>query len=96
MRFIWSHDAVRDRDKIFDHIAPENFAAAVSNDHRIAAVEVQLTKFPNSGRPGRVTGTRELVITGTPYIAIYVLSSEAITVLTLIHGAQQWPPRRGG
>ena len=94
MRFIWSRDAGRDRDNIFDHIAPENFSAAVANDGRIASIDVQLTRFPHSGRPGRVAETRELVISGTPYIAIYVIRDGALVVLNLIHGAQQWPPRK--
>jgi toxin ParE1/3/4 len=50
-----------------------------------------LAAHPQMGRPGRVHGTRELVITRTPYIAIYRLSSEAIQILRLLHGAQQWP-----
>ena len=94
MKFIWSRDAGRDRDSIFDQIAPESFSAAVSNDERIAAVEAQLTRFPHSGRPGRVPGTRELVINRTPYIAVYAISDGVLTVVNLIHGAQQWPPRR--
>jgi toxin ParE1/3/4 len=93
VRFVWSRDAGRDRDDIFDHIAPENFSAAVSNDAKIAAIEGQLTRFPNSGRTGRVAGTRELVIPGTPYIAVYAVRDGTVAVLNLIHGAQQWPPK---
>jgi len=43
------------------------------------------------GRPGRVRGTRELVVTGTPYIAAYRFVSDVLTVLRLLHGARQWP-----
>ena len=43
------------------------------------------------GRAGRVKGTRELVISKTPYIAVYRIIAEAIVVLRILHGAQQWP-----
>jgi toxin ParE1/3/4 len=43
------------------------------------------------GRPGRVTGTRELVISGTPFVVIYRLQEQSIEVLRLLHSAQQWP-----
>lgn len=91
MRILWSRDAGRDRDRIFDHIAPDNFSAAVSNDEKIAAIEGQLMRFPLSGRLGRVPGTRELVIHHTPYIAVYAVDDSVVRVLRVIHGAQQWP-----
>jgi toxin ParE1/3/4 len=49
-----------------------------------------LTEFPESGRPGRVTGPRELVIPRTPYIAAYMLASDTMRIL---HGAQMWPDK---
>lgn len=63
----WSRDAGRDRDDIFNHIAADNFAAAVANGQKLAAAEMQLTHFPQSGRTGRVEETRELAIPGTPF-----------------------------
>jgi toxin ParE1/3/4 len=46
------------------------------------------------GRVGRVAGTRELVLSRTPYIVIYELRGpdEEIYILRLLHGAQRWPP----
>jgi toxin ParE1/3/4 len=46
---------------------------------------------PGIGRPGRIEGTRELVIHRTPYIAAYRISGNTVRVLRLLHGAQQWP-----
>lgn len=56
----------------------------------MAAVR-RLHDFPESGRPGRVAGTRELVITETPYVAAYHVSGETVRILRVLHGAQQWP-----
>ena len=43
------------------------------------------------GRPGRVPGTRELVIPGTPYIVPYRVQGEAIQILRVYHSARRWP-----
>jgi plasmid stabilization system protein ParE len=44
-----------------------------------------------SGRSGRVSGTRELVISNTPFIAAYAIDHDRIVILALYHRAQQWP-----
>ncbi|NJL50366.1 MAG: type II toxin-antitoxin system RelE/ParE family toxin [Bacteroidales bacterium] len=91
MKLVWSAFAVADRDGIFTHIEADNPRAAIVVDERIAAAARRLVDFPESGRPGRVAGTRELVITGTPYIAAYAVTAEAIRILRVLHGAQRWP-----
>ncbi|TIQ41819.1 MAG: type II toxin-antitoxin system RelE/ParE family toxin [Mesorhizobium sp.] len=91
MRLVWSAFALSDRDGIFTHIEADNPAAAIAIDERIVAATRRLRDFPESGRSGRVSGTRELVITGTPYIAAYRATGETIRILRVLHGAQQWP-----
>jgi len=71
MKLTWSALALSDRDGIFTHIEAHSPKAAIAVDERIADAVRRLTAFPESGRPGRVAGTRELVIPGTPYIAAY-------------------------
>ncbi|TNM59603.1 type II toxin-antitoxin system RelE/ParE family toxin [Aliirhizobium smilacinae] len=71
MKLTWSAFALSDRDAIFTYIEAENPAAAVLIDERIAAAARRLLDFPDSGRAGRIAGTRELVINGTPYVAAY-------------------------
>jgi plasmid stabilization system protein ParE len=51
----------------------------------------QLAAFPVSGRAGRIPGTRELVISNTPFIAAYAVDKADIVVLAIYHGAQHWP-----
>jgi len=48
-------------------------------------------KFPEMGRPGRVDGTRELVIQRTSYIAAYRITGTTVRILRVLHGAQMWP-----
>lgn len=91
MRIVWSAFALSDRDGIFTHIEADSPAAAIAIDERIVAAARRLRDFPESGRPGRVTGTREVVITGTPYVAAYKTTGETIRILRVLHGAQRWP-----
>jgi len=51
----------------------------------------RLRDFPESGRPGRIDGTREPVIAGTPYVAAYVVTETMVRNLRVLHGAQRWP-----
>jgi len=51
----------------------------------------QLAQHPKMGRPGRVKGTRELVISGTPFVVIYRLKARRVDIIRLLHSAQQWP-----
>jgi toxin ParE1/3/4 len=44
-----------------------------------------------SGRPGRVLGTRELVVSNSPFVVAYSIEKERIVILAIYHGAQQWP-----
>jgi toxin ParE1/3/4 len=50
-----------------------------------------LPENPQIGRPGRVPGTRELIIPKTPFIVPYRLQGNAIQILRIYHGARRWP-----
>lgn len=91
MRLEWSVFALEDRDGIFDYIEEDSPRAAVVVDDRIRTQVRQLLQFPETGRPGRVEGTRELVISRTPYIAAYRITGDTVRILRVLHGAQQWP-----
>jgi toxin ParE1/3/4 len=47
--------------------------------------------FPNRGRPGKKEGTRELIMSLLPYMMIYTVRGDAVYVVRILHGAQQWP-----
>lgn len=91
MRVEWSAFALADRHGIFDYIEAENPQAAIAVDTRIERSIAQLARFPESGRTGRIDGTRELVIQRTPYIVAYRVAADAIRILRVLHGAQLWP-----
>ncbi|MDP2196877.1 MAG: type II toxin-antitoxin system RelE/ParE family toxin [Rhodocyclaceae bacterium] len=45
------------------------------------------------GRPGRVPGTRELVVTRFPYILPYRVREQAVEILRIFHTSRKWPQR---
>jgi toxin ParE1/3/4 len=91
LRIEWSPFALADRDAIFDYIEAEGPRAAIVIDDRIRRHVGQLRRFPESGRPGRIEGTRELVIDRTPYIAAYQILGDKVRILRVLHGARLWP-----
>jgi toxin ParE1/3/4 len=91
VRLEWSRLALADRDEIFDYIETDNARAAVAVDELIAGQVKILLEFPLSGRAGRVDGTRELVISRTPYVAVYRLVDDTVRILRIIHGSRRWP-----
>ena len=92
MKLVWTENALEDRLGIFDYIAEDSFDAAVRTDDRIQAQAENLEDWPETGRVGRVDGTRELVISGTPYVVVYGLANGDVIVWRVLHGAMQWPP----
>jgi toxin ParE1/3/4 len=90
MNVEWSTRALTDLRNLRAYIARENRVAADKEAAKILAAVEQLRQFPHSGKAGRKPGTRELVISGTPYILVYSLS-EQIEIATIFHTSQAWP-----
>jgi toxin ParE1/3/4 len=80
-------------EDIYEYVSRHNPAAAVRVVWRIRALVERLATSPGLGRPGRVAGTHELVIVGTPYIVPYRIRGDVIQIITVLHGAQRWPYR---
>ncbi|HVY35392.1 MAG TPA: type II toxin-antitoxin system RelE/ParE family toxin [Caulobacteraceae bacterium] len=91
MKVTWSQVARHDRIATYHYIAQDSVAAADKVDDAIKSKSLQLIDFPESGRPGRVKGTRELVVTGLPYVIVYAIRGDVVRILRVLHGAQQWP-----
>lgn len=93
MELVWTPRARRTRQAAIDYIAQDNPVAALSQLDEIERQTDMLIQHPEMGRPGRVDGTRELVISRTPFIVVYRLKPRAkrIELFRFLHGAQQWP-----
>jgi len=89
---IWSPEAIDDLASLRSFIAEDNPAAAQRVVLNILHnIEALLFKHPEMGRPGRVPGTRELVIPKTPFIVPYRVQGNTIQVLRIYHTARRWP-----
>lgn len=92
MRLLWSERAEDDVAAIVEYVANDNPRAAVRVGDEIDQQIQRLREFPEMGRRGRVRGTREPIIAGLPYIAVYRALPEVVQIVRVLHGAQQWPP----
>jgi toxin ParE1/3/4 len=91
---VWSSEAIDDLAAIRFFVSHDNpQAAAKLIGSIVQLVQDQLTLFPDSGRPGRVAGTRELIISGTPYIVPYRVKNDRVDILRVYHAARRWPDR---
>jgi len=94
-RVVWSDQARDDYHAVIRYIAQDNPDAAERVAERVEQTSASLADFA-TGRPGRVTGTYEKVVTGLPYILAYEIvgrpeGGETIAILHVIHGARDWP-----
>ncbi|MDQ3187511.1 MAG: type II toxin-antitoxin system RelE/ParE family toxin [Pseudomonadota bacterium] len=93
MRVRWLRKALTNLDEEAAYIAADDPKAARVVVARIfAAVEILLDQ-PGLGRPGRVPGTRELVVLGTRYIVPYRVKGDAIEILRVFHSSQRPPTK---
>ena len=90
MKLSWTPEAIADRDAIFDYIEADNPAAAAALDELFSEKAERLTDHPKLGRPGRVEGTRELVVHEN-YILVYDIGGDLTRILRVLHAARQWP-----
>jgi toxin ParE1/3/4 len=82
---------LRDLASLRAYIAQDRAVAAERQVERILAAAVKRAQFPESGRPGRRAGTRELVVNQTPYLLPYRVRGDLVEVLRVLHGRQRWP-----
>ena len=92
-RIIWAPAALDDLEALRNYIAEHDPRAAQRIVDRIVKAVETLRRTPEIGRPGRVLGARELVITSTPYIVPYRVFGERLQILRVYHGARRWPDR---
>ena len=87
----WLRKGLKSLEQAYDYLAETDGDAAIALVFKIQAATQQLAEFPMMGRVGRVDGTRELVITNTPYIVIYRVRGNAVEILRLLHTSKRYP-----
>jgi toxin ParE1/3/4 len=92
MTLAWSPEAIDDLASLRTYISVEDPAAAKRIALQIIqSVEELLSQNPHLGHPGRVPGTRELVISKAPVVVPYRVHNEALQILRVYHHARRWP-----
>jgi addiction module RelE/StbE family toxin len=93
MEVVWRPIALDDLEQARHYIAEHNPRAADRLWGRILGSVERLAVLPGLGRPGRVEGTREMVVPRTPYIVAYTVIGDQVMILSIIHSSRQWPDR---
>jgi toxin ParE1/3/4 len=88
----WLKRALANLEAEAEYIFRDSHAAAQRVVLAIEQAVQLLASHPAMGRAGRVEGTRELVVTGTPYIIPYRVREDRVEVLRVFHAARKWPP----
>ena len=91
MRIKWTTGAKHNLNQIEEYIARDNPKAAIDTVLKIINIVGILRDNPSIGRAGRIFGTRELIISGTPFIVPYRVKSEQIEILRVLHSSIKWP-----
>jgi len=91
MRLAWSSRSESELAAIVDYIAVDNFDGALELDYHITSSAERLVNFPKMGKPGRIEGTRELIV-HEHYILVYEIDGDELQILSVLHTSRQWPP----
>jgi toxin ParE1/3/4 len=91
LRLVWTRPALADLRAIGVFLVKESPGAALRQRDMIRAALGLLPDHPASGRPGRVAGTRELVIGGTPFVVPYRVRDDRVEILAIFHTSLRWP-----
>lgn len=93
MEVIWFKRAIWDLKSVKDYIGQDNSLAAQQIVQRIKNKVFLLSEQPGIGRPGRVPGTKELLVDQTPYVLPYRVRDNKIEILRVLHTSRQWPKK---
>lgn len=91
MQVKWLRRTLRNLEEEAAHIARDNPQAAAALVSQADESTRLLSRHPNVGRPGRVPGTRELVLPHFPYIIPYRVREQRVEILRMFHASRKWP-----
>jgi toxin ParE1/3/4 len=91
MRLRWTEDAIKDLESLRFYIEQDKPEAARNVVKKIFTATENLMEQPDMGRSGRVLGTRELIVSNTPYILPYRVRGSCIEIIRVLHSKMRWP-----
>ncbi len=93
MRVRWLRQALANLEAEASHIAQDDPVAARLVVKRVRDAVALLQEQPGLGRPGRVLGTRELLVPRTRYLVPYRVRGDVVEVLRVFHTSRRLPQR---
>ena len=87
----WTNRALRQLSDAYDYLQERSEQGRLAVKHRVVIALTALESYPEIGREGRVIGTYELFVTGTPFILVYRLKRNRIEVIAFLHSSRKWP-----
>lgn len=93
MKVVWSRRAIKHLVALRSYVAKDSDENARLVAGRILSSVALLQTQPDMGRPGRVLGTRELIVPDTPYVIPYRVRGERLELIAVFHGRQRWPTK---
>lgn len=93
MKVVWSRRAIQHLIALRQYITKHSEQNAALVAKRLPDSVDLLQTQPEMGRPGRVLGTRELVVSATPYLIPYRVRRDRLELIAIFHGHQKWPTR---
>jgi toxin ParE1/3/4 len=90
-RLEWAAPALDDLQAAGEYIAQDNPTAARRMASRVIEAVELLQDQPNLGRPGRLADTKELVVSGTPFVVVYRVRKGDVHIIRLLHHSLCWP-----
>jgi plasmid stabilization system protein ParE len=91
MKLRWLRLALRELEEEAAYIARDDERTAALVVKRIFEAVSKLPSEPGMGHPGRIPGTRELVVRQTHYIVPYRVRGEEVQILRIFHTARKRP-----
>lgn len=91
MQVKWLRRALRNLEQEAAHIARDHPQAAAVLISEADESTRLLARHPDMGRPGRVPGTRELVLPHFPHIIPYRVKEQRVEILRVFHTSRKWP-----
>jgi len=93
MQVKWLRRALENLDEEATYLAKDSPRMAAELVRHLRDSVAMLAEHPGMGRPGRIAGTRELVVTRFSYILPYRVRGDVVEVLRVFHTARKWPKR---
>ena len=92
MKLRWTPRAVADLEEISDYLVAASPQAWERLLQRLERLSEAILDFPLMGKAGLVPGTREFVVSGTPYILVFQVKDEAVVIVSVRDGRMRLPP----